>query len=530
TVATKSDKLKDDTGNVEVIDEAIKENVKEEEEENAEVKEAEAKVQIKLQDVNDEEAKVKILVEEEKENLIEDEEEDKVNLLEEVKEEDREIPQDGEDNQDGEDKVNLLEEVKEQIEVKEADEDLQNTVDSKEHELDSKEDQEINLIQHEDLQADLKEDKINEMNCLTPKKVTFGPPLSPEVFDKNQPPASPLRRGNSPFSPRRNLFSPGILKRSNLKNELKSRKLFAVEVEGGDEVVEGEGVVEGERGEEMNDIQKVECGNPFQLINELNDVDDSSSVHSLEVEEIFSREIEESHNLEGNKNESVKATEFQVKEFQGDAVVEAEVKVYKESKENQTEIQVTLVNETEIEESKFITSKIESNEIPPEVPTGSVEAPPEISPIKTRSRSKKRLTLVEEKKSHKEEIVKRGRGRPKKTPNDSKENENVKESKASESKVGNVKDSNASIEDSNTSIKDLTSSINDSNAFIKDLTLKRTLSENVQSSPRRGRPKKIKQNEPKDLSTTISTLDTTTNSKHNIQTLIFLQAQEDPLV
>jgi hypothetical protein len=33
----------------------------------------------------------------------------------------------------------------------------------------------------------------------SPKKVLFGPPLSPEIFDKNLPPASPIKRGSSPM-------------------------------------------------------------------------------------------------------------------------------------------------------------------------------------------------------------------------------------------------------------------------------------------------------------------------------------------
>ncbi|KAF9315716.1 antigen identified by monoclonal antibody Ki-67 [Podila horticola] len=44
----------------------------------------------------------------------------------------------------------------------------------------------------------------------TPKKVSFGPKLSPEIFDRAQPPASPLKRGGQqdPDTPRRSMMSP----------------------------------------------------------------------------------------------------------------------------------------------------------------------------------------------------------------------------------------------------------------------------------------------------------------------------------
>ncbi|KAG0080623.1 antigen identified by monoclonal antibody Ki-67 [Podila epicladia] len=42
----------------------------------------------------------------------------------------------------------------------------------------------------------------------TPKKVSFGPKLSPEIFDRAQPPASPLKRGaqQDPDTPRRSIM------------------------------------------------------------------------------------------------------------------------------------------------------------------------------------------------------------------------------------------------------------------------------------------------------------------------------------
>ncbi|KAG0037637.1 antigen identified by monoclonal antibody Ki-67 [Podila clonocystis] len=46
----------------------------------------------------------------------------------------------------------------------------------------------------------------------TPKKVSFGPKLSPEIFDRAQPPASPLKRGaqQDPDTPRRGMMSPKV--------------------------------------------------------------------------------------------------------------------------------------------------------------------------------------------------------------------------------------------------------------------------------------------------------------------------------
>ncbi|KAG0358775.1 antigen identified by monoclonal antibody Ki-67 [Podila minutissima] len=61
--------------------------------------------------------------------------------------------------------------------------------------------------------------------CRTPKKVSFGPKLSPEIFDRAQPPASPLKRGaqQDPDTPRRGMMmSPKIATMGGHRSAVKS--------------------------------------------------------------------------------------------------------------------------------------------------------------------------------------------------------------------------------------------------------------------------------------------------------------------
>ncbi|XP_035222694.1 uncharacterized protein LOC118195479 [Stegodyphus dumicola] len=56
----------------------------------------------------------------------------------------------------------------------------------------------------------------------TKKRVTFGPRLSPEEFDKNLPPASPLRRGSLPSA---SPFDPNVLK---YQSDFESKKVHGI--------------------------------------------------------------------------------------------------------------------------------------------------------------------------------------------------------------------------------------------------------------------------------------------------------------
>ncbi|KAF9415848.1 antigen identified by monoclonal antibody Ki-67 [Podila epigama] len=68
-------------------------------------------------------------------------------------------------------------------------------------------------------------DDDNDDVARTPKKVSFGPKLSPEIFDRAQPPSSPIRRGQQqdPDTPRRNgMMSPKMLGGGGPRSAVKS--------------------------------------------------------------------------------------------------------------------------------------------------------------------------------------------------------------------------------------------------------------------------------------------------------------------